>query len=317
SINYKYRMHDPRVGRFFAVDPLAPDYPHNSPYAFSENRVIDGVELEGLEWRPYDDEGNVVTPDANSISFYVWEGYNASGFTALGKNYYRLSDIPSPISPNAIQSVNNLAPEGTVKNGVAWAGDWDAFVYTESGISQQSIQGNASKNRINSLHDRFRNDVKELVVRSQDATNETFFITDGYRTYSEQNELYGKGRTQTQLNRVGLNNVVAKPHLDIVTNARGGYSNHNFGLAIDMVPINNGVLQYNFWDNNLQGRLSVGEISEDLGMTWGGRWLRNNQTNIDRINGNGWDKPHFQDMQGRTLRQLRNLQTDTNGLPIF
>ncbi len=50
SVNYKYRMHDPRIGRFFAVDPLAPKYPHNSPYAFSENRVIDGVELEGLEW---------------------------------------------------------------------------------------------------------------------------------------------------------------------------------------------------------------------------------------------------------------------------
>ena len=42
-------MHDPRVGRFFAVDPLAPEYPWNSVYAFSENRVIDGVELEGLE----------------------------------------------------------------------------------------------------------------------------------------------------------------------------------------------------------------------------------------------------------------------------
>ena len=52
SINYKYRMHDPRIGRFFAVDPLAADYPHNSPYAFSENRVIDGVELEGLEYYP-------------------------------------------------------------------------------------------------------------------------------------------------------------------------------------------------------------------------------------------------------------------------
>ncbi|MEO9797817.1 MAG: RHS repeat-associated core domain-containing protein, partial [Crocinitomicaceae bacterium] len=49
SVNYKYRMHDPRIGRFFAVDPLAGKYPHNSPYAFSENRVIDGVELEGLE----------------------------------------------------------------------------------------------------------------------------------------------------------------------------------------------------------------------------------------------------------------------------
>ena len=50
SLNYKYRMHDPRVGRFFAVDPLFKEYPHNSPYAFSENRVIDGGELEGLEF---------------------------------------------------------------------------------------------------------------------------------------------------------------------------------------------------------------------------------------------------------------------------
>lgn len=49
SWNYKYRMHDPRLGRFLSIDPLAPDYPHNSPYAFSENRVIDAIELEGLE----------------------------------------------------------------------------------------------------------------------------------------------------------------------------------------------------------------------------------------------------------------------------
>ncbi len=49
SVNYKYRMHDPRLGRFFAVDPLSASYPYNSPYAFSENRVIDAIELEGLE----------------------------------------------------------------------------------------------------------------------------------------------------------------------------------------------------------------------------------------------------------------------------
>ena len=42
-------MHDPRIGRFFAVDPLTKKYPWNSAYAFSENRVIDGVELEGRE----------------------------------------------------------------------------------------------------------------------------------------------------------------------------------------------------------------------------------------------------------------------------
>jgi hypothetical protein len=49
SVNYKYRMHDPRVGRFFAVDPLAAKYPHNGTYNFSENRLLDGIELEGLE----------------------------------------------------------------------------------------------------------------------------------------------------------------------------------------------------------------------------------------------------------------------------
>ncbi len=50
SVNYTYRMHDPRVGRFFAVDPLSWEYPWNSPYAFSENRVVDGIGLEGREW---------------------------------------------------------------------------------------------------------------------------------------------------------------------------------------------------------------------------------------------------------------------------
>jgi len=59
SLNYKYRMHDPRIGRFFAVDPLAPKYPHNSPYAFSENSTIAFVELEGLE-RYYAADGKLL-----------------------------------------------------------------------------------------------------------------------------------------------------------------------------------------------------------------------------------------------------------------
>jgi RHS repeat-associated protein len=50
SLNYTFRMHDPRVGRFFAVDPLEKSYPWNSPYAFSENRILDGIDLEGREF---------------------------------------------------------------------------------------------------------------------------------------------------------------------------------------------------------------------------------------------------------------------------
>ncbi len=49
SLNYTFRMHDARVGRFFARDPLELEYAWNSPYAFSANRVIASIELEGLE----------------------------------------------------------------------------------------------------------------------------------------------------------------------------------------------------------------------------------------------------------------------------
>jgi len=60
SVNFKYRMHDPRIGRFLAVDPLAASYPWNSPYAFSENNVIRFVELEGREI--YDPKENTTGP---------------------------------------------------------------------------------------------------------------------------------------------------------------------------------------------------------------------------------------------------------------
>jgi RHS repeat-associated protein len=55
SYDFTFRMHDPRIGRFLSLDPLSLQYPHNSPYAFAENRVIDGVELEGLEYYDSDD----------------------------------------------------------------------------------------------------------------------------------------------------------------------------------------------------------------------------------------------------------------------
>lgn len=35
--------------RFFSIDPLYKQYAHNAPYAFSENKLIDSRELEGLE----------------------------------------------------------------------------------------------------------------------------------------------------------------------------------------------------------------------------------------------------------------------------
>ena len=72
SINFKYRMYDPRLGRFLSLDPLAKDYPHNSPYAFSENRVIDGFELEGLEY----------------VSAAEWAGNNLTGYDFGTRGWY-------------------------------------------------------------------------------------------------------------------------------------------------------------------------------------------------------------------------------------
>jgi RHS repeat-associated protein len=51
--SFKWRNHQPDIGRFFNVDPLAEKYYYNSPYAFSENKVVAHVELEGLESAPY------------------------------------------------------------------------------------------------------------------------------------------------------------------------------------------------------------------------------------------------------------------------
>ncbi len=52
GVNYygfKWRNHDPQIGRFIQIDPLSDKYVHNSTYAFSENKVVAHVELEGLE----------------------------------------------------------------------------------------------------------------------------------------------------------------------------------------------------------------------------------------------------------------------------
>ena len=78
SINYKYRMHDPRVGRFFTIDPLTAKYPYYSPYSFSGNKVIHAIELEGLEEIIFNDNMinygdmimNVVSHDKVLVELY-------------------------------------------------------------------------------------------------------------------------------------------------------------------------------------------------------------------------------------------------------
>ena len=87
-------------------------------------------------------------------------------------------------------------------------------------------------------------------------------IISGTRTHAEQDALYAQGRTTGG---------------EIVTNARGGYSNHNFGIAFDI-----GVFSGNRYLPESPLYKAVGALGMELGLEWGGNW----KTIVDQ--------PHFQ-----------------------
>src|SRR5690606_32514765 len=88
----------PRVGRFFAVDPLAKEYPWYTPYQFSGNKVIALNELEGLE------EGKLDIDENAKTAILTWK-----------KVYYVVSDGRGKVmSPNLIDTseINSILNEG-------------------------------------------------------------------------------------------------------------------------------------------------------------------------------------------------------------
>lgn len=90
----------------------------------------------------------------------------------------------------------------------------------------------------------------------------TIKVISGLRSYAEQDALYAQGRTAPGAR---------------VTNARGGYSNHNFGIAFDI-----GVFSGNRYLPEAPQYKAVGALGRDLGLEWGGDW----KTIVDQ--------PHFQ-----------------------
>lgn len=97
-------------------------------------------------------------------------------------------------------------------------------------------------------------------------------LTWGYRSIIEQNTLYAKGRTAPG---------------SVVTNARGGYSWHNFGRAADYAFVVNGKITWNgHWD-------IFGRVARECGLEWGGDFKRFK------------DRPHVQWTGGKTLAQMR------------
>ncbi len=103
SLNYKFRMHDPRIGRFFAVDPISAEYPWNSSYAFSENRLIDAKELEGLESVLID----VINGERNGKSYFDVTIYEAiKNDVNLDLNVRKLESNSRLSAPNKVLIIN-------------------------------------------------------------------------------------------------------------------------------------------------------------------------------------------------------------------
>jgi peptidoglycan L-alanyl-D-glutamate endopeptidase CwlK len=109
-----------------------------------------------------------------------------------------------------------------------------------------------------------------------------------YRTYCDneaQDQIYAIGRTVK-----GANVSVKKPMGDIVTNAKGGESFHNYRLAFDFVPLIHGKAMWG--DKALYAK--CGKIGEECGLTWSGRWT-----------GKLKETAHMQYSNGLTISDLK------------
>jgi hypothetical protein len=113
-------------------------------------------------------------------------------------------------------------------------------------------------------------------------------VTQGLRTWAEQDALYAKGRTTRPIG----------PQY-IVTKAKGGQSWHNFGLAFDIVVLDS--VGKADWDTSHPGWASAARVGKSVGLEWGGDWR-------------GFkDLPHFQYTANLTLAQC--CQLFAAGLP--
>lgn len=145
--------------------------------------------------------------------------------------------------------VGNKAP-GDVKN-----------VDTPTLVGDGKTADPRSEGNIATLHPRVRPFARALIEKAG-GQGIIIKVISAMRTFAEQDELFAQGRT--------------KPG-NKVTNARGGFSNHNFGIAFDV-----GVFQGGTYLPESPKYKAVGALGTDLGLEWGGNWK-----SIQ-------DEPHFQ-----------------------
>lgn len=158
-----------------------------------------------------------------------------------------------------------------------------------------------SLDRINLLHPAVREEVRALYTHINSkilGKGVRLRLAYTLRTHKEQDELYAQGRTKlfdAQGKRLGK-----------VTNAKGGQSIHNYGLAFDIVLLldknGDGVFESAAWDTksdfDKDGRSDWMEVAiflKSKGWAWGGDWKF-------------VDPPHFEKPFGETWRSLQAKQ---------
>jgi peptidoglycan LD-endopeptidase CwlK len=149
------------------------------------------------------------------------------------------------------------------------------------------MRDNVSIPRAAQLHPAVRDEVVILIdkVEAGFPSHIAVRIVQGLRTIEEQNALYAQGRT--------------KPG-NIVTNAKGGSSYHNYGLAIDFAILidkdGNGTYDELSWDikkdNDKDGVadwLEVVKVFEAAGWEWGGKWSSiKDYPHVQKTFGHSW-----------------------------
>lgn len=116
-------------------------------------------------------------------------------------------------------------------------------------------------------------------------------VTSGYRTFKEQTALYAQGRQSlSSVNALrkdaGMSPISATANKDIVTKVKAGGSFHNYGLAVDVVPLKaNGQPDWNAPSSTWK---AIGAAGKKQGLEWGGDWAKFK------------DQPHFQMTGGKT-----------------
>ena len=82
-------------------------------------------------------------------------------------------------------------------------------------------------------------------------------VTDGFRSFQEQDDLYAQGRTAPGQR---------------VTGARGGQSWHNYGVAADLAMQDGNGAHWRTNGDYAHLWQRYGEIAQNHGLTWGGTW---------------------------------------------